>query len=151
MRTRVAGRRPDERGAAALEFGLVVPIVLMMIFGIIQYGFMYWSLQTASATAREAARSLIVGTTEACTLDRAEELADNPAVGGGAPVAVARYFDTTGTATTGPVEGGMVEVEVSLTTLNLNMPFLPLPDGGNVVQTAEARVENVPPVPLPCT
>ena len=45
----------------------------------------------------------------------------------------------------------MVEVEVSLTTLNLNMPFLPLPDGGNVVQTAEARVENVPPVPLPCT
>lgn len=129
----------------------MVPIVLMMIFGIIQYGFMYWSLQTASATAREAARSLIVGTTEACTLDRAEELADNPAVGGGAPVAVARYFDTTGTATTGPVEGGMVEVEVSLTTLNLNMPFLPLPDGGNVVQTAEARVENVPPVPLPCT
>lgn len=151
MRTRGMGRRPEERGAAALEFGLVVPIVLMMIFGIIQYGFMYWSLQTASATAREAARSLIVGTTEACTLDRAEELADNPAVGGGAPVAVARYFDTSGTATMGPVEGGMVEVEVSLTTLNLNMPFLPLPDGGNVVQTAQARVENVPPVPLPCT
>jgi Flp pilus assembly pilin Flp len=147
---RVLRRRDDERGAAALEFGLVIPVVLMLIFGIIQYGFMYWSLQTASATAREAARSLIVGTTEACTLDRAEELADNPAVGGG-PVAVARYFDTTGAATTGPVEGGLVEVEVSLTTLNLNMPFLPMPDGGNVVQTAEARVENVPPVPLPCT
>lgn len=109
--------RSDERGAAALEFGLVVPVVLMLIFGIIQYGFMYWSLQTASATAREAARSLIVGTT----------------------------------STAGPVEGGLVEVEVALTTLNLNMPFLPLPDGGNVVQTARARVENVPPVPLPCT
>jgi Flp pilus assembly protein TadG len=144
-------RRADERGAAALEFGLVIPVILMLIFGIIQYGFMYWSLQTASATAREAARSLIVGTTEACTLDRAEELADNPAVGGGAPVAVARYFDTTGAATTGPVQGGLVEVQVSLTTLDLNMPFLPLPDGGNVVQTAQARVENVPPVPLPCT
>jgi len=144
-------RADDERGAAALEFGLVIPVVLMLIFGIIQYGFMYWSLQTASATAREAARSLIVGTTEACTLDRAEELADNPAVGGGAPAAVARYLDADGAPTSGPVEGGMVEVEVSLTTLNLNMPFLPLPDGGNVVQTAEARVENVPPVPLPCT
>lgn len=148
---RLLRRRDDQRGAAALEFGLVIPVILMLIFGIIQYGFMYWSLQTASATAREAARSLIVGTTEACTLARAEELADNPAVGGGAPVAVARYFDTTGAATTGPVEGGSVEVEVSLTTLNLSMPFLPLPDGGNVVQTAEARVENVPPVPLPCS
>jgi len=129
----------------------VIPVILMLIFGIIQYGFMYWSLQTAAATAREAARSLIVGTTESRTLDRAEELAANPAVGGGAPVAVARYFDTSGAPATAPVEGGMVEVEVSLTTLNLNMPFLPLPDGGNVVQTAEARVENVPPVPLPCT
>lgn len=154
MRVRVTRRRVgghDERGAAALEFGLVVPVILMLVFGIIQYGFMYWSLQTAAATAREAARSLIVGTTETCTLDRAEQLADNPAVGGGSPVAVARYFGTDGTATTGPVEGGLVEVEVSLTTLDLNMPFLPLPDGGNVVQTAEARVENVPPVPLPCT
>lgn len=143
-------RRVDERGATALEFGLVVPVVLMVVFGIIQYGFMYWSLQTASATAREAARSLIVGTAEACTLDRAEELADNPAVGGGAPQAVARYFALDGSPVTGPVEGGLVEVQVSLTTLDLNMPFLPLPDGGNVVQTAQARVENVPAVPLAC-
>lgn len=139
-------RRPcDERGAAALEFGLVIPVILMMIFGVIQYGFVYWSLQTASATAREAARALIVGTTETCTLDRAEQHADSPAVGGGGPVAVARHFDASGTATSGPVEGGMIEVEVSLTTLDLNMPFLPLPDGGSVVQTAEARVESVPP------
>lgn len=140
----------EERGAAALEFGLVIPVILMVIFGIIQYGFVYWSLQTASATAREAARALIVGTTEACALDRAEQHADNPAVGR-APVAVARYSDASGVATAGPVEGGLVEVEVSLTTLDLNLPFLPLPDGGNVVQTAEARVENVPAVPLPCT
>jgi Flp pilus assembly pilin Flp len=147
----VRAPRRDEDGAAALEFGLVIPVVLMLIFGIIQYGFMYWSLQTAAATAREAARSLIVGTTEACTLARAVQHADNPAVGGGAPVAVARYLDAAGAAVSGPVEGGLVEVEVSLTTLDLNMPFLPLPDGGNVVQTARARVENVPPVPLPCT
>lgn len=129
----------------------MIPVILMLIFGIIQYGFMYWSLQTASATAREAARALIVGTTEACTLDRAEAHADNASVGGAAPVAVARYFDPSGTPTTGPVEGGMVEVEVSLTSLDMNMPFLPLPDGGNVVQSAEARVENVPAVPLPCS
>ena len=142
-------RRED--GATALEFGLVAPIIFMAIFGIIQYGFMFWALQTASATAREAARSLIVGTVEPCTLDRAEHMAQNPAVGGGSPVATATYYDPDGAVVAAPVEGGLVEVEVALTTLDLHVPFLPLPDGGNVVETAEARVENVPAVPLPCS
>jgi Flp pilus assembly protein TadG len=31
-------RRTDQRGASALEFGLVAPVILLMIFGIIQYG-----------------------------------------------------------------------------------------------------------------
>jgi hypothetical protein len=146
---RATPRRED--GATALEFGLVVPVVFLAVFGIIQYGFMFWSLQTASATAREAARALIVGTVEACTLDRAEQLAQNPAVGGGTPLATARYFHPDGTTAAGPVEGGLVEVEVSLVTLDLHLPFLPLPDGGNVVETARARVENVPPAPLPCS
>jgi Flp pilus assembly pilin Flp len=146
---RATKRRED--GATALEFGLVVPVVFLAVFGIIQYGFMFWSLQTASATAREAARALIVGTVEACTLDRAELLSQNPAVGGGTPVATARYLYPDGTTATGPVEGGLVEVEVSLETLDLHLPFLPLPDGGNVVEAARARVENVPPAPLPCS
>lgn len=144
-------RARREEGATALEFGLVAPVIFMAIFGMIQYGFMFWSLQTASATAREAARALIVGTAEACTLDRAEQLARNPAVGGGAPSATATYFDSGGAAVPSPVEGGLVEVTVSLETLNLQMPFLPLPDGGNVAQSAKARVETVPGVPLPCS
>jgi Flp pilus assembly pilin Flp len=142
-------RRTREDGATALEFGLIVPIIFLGIFGIIQYGFMFWSLQTASATAREAARSLIVGTVESCTLTRATDLARNPSVGG-TPTATATYYDASGAVVPAPVEGGLVEVEVALETLSLNLPFLPLPDGGNVRQTAEARVENVPAVPLAC-
>jgi Flp pilus assembly pilin Flp len=145
---RRGGRRED--GATALEFGLVVPVIVLGIFGIIQYGFMFWSLQTASATAREAARSLVVGTVESCTLARAEEMSKSPALGDGSPSATARYLDPTGGAVAAPVEGGLVEVEVAFETLDLNLPFLPLPDGGNVRQAARARVENVPAVPLPC-
>ena len=143
-------RRNHEDGAAALEFGIVVPVVLLMIFGIIQYGYMFWALETAAATAREAARSLIVGTEQACTLARAVDMATGPAIGGGAPTASATYIDADGNVVTAPVEGGLVEVEVAFRTLDLQLPFLPLPDGGNVRQTAQARVENVPPVPLAC-
>jgi Flp pilus assembly protein TadG len=142
-------RSTREDGATALEFGLIVPVIFLAIFGIIQYGFMFWSLQTASATAREAARSLIVGTVESCTLTRATDMAENPSVGG-TPTATATYYDPSGAVVTAPVEGGLVAVEVGLETLNLNLPFLPLPDGGTVRQTAEARVENVPAVPLAC-
>jgi Flp pilus assembly protein TadG len=31
-------RRRDEGGAAAVEFALLAPIVLLLVFGIIQYG-----------------------------------------------------------------------------------------------------------------
>ncbi len=143
--------RPAETGSAALEFGLVAPVIFLLIFGIIQYGYMFWALQTSAATAREAARSLIVGTQQDCTLAHAVDMAAGPAVGAGTPTATATYHDPSGTVVAGPVQGGLVEVAVSFDTLDMHLPFLPLPDGGHVTQTAEARVENVPPVPLACS
>ncbi|MGN6574399.1 MAG: TadE/TadG family type IV pilus assembly protein [Nocardioides sp.] len=142
--------RRSETGSASLEFGLVAPVIFLLIFGIIQYGYLFWALQTSAATAREAARSLIVGTQEDCTLARAVDMAAGPAVGGGTPSATATYHDPAGAVVAEPVEGGLVEVAVSFDTLDMNLPFLPLPDGGHVTQRAEARVENVPPVPLAC-
>jgi Flp pilus assembly protein TadG len=149
MASRVMDLR-RETGSAALEFGLVAPVIFLLIFGIIQYGYLFWALQTSAATAREAARSLIVGTQQDCTLARAVEMAAGPAVGAATPTATATYHDPAGATVAGPVEGGLVEVAVSFETLDMNLPFLPLPDGGHVTQTAEARVENVPPVPLAC-
>jgi hypothetical protein len=142
--------RRSQAGSAALEFGLVAPVIFLLIFGIIQYGYLFWALQTSAATAREAARSLIVGTEEDCTLAHAVDMSAGPAVGGGTPTATATYRDATGGVVTGPVEGGLVRVTVGFDTLDMSLPFLPLPDGGHVTQSAEARVENVPPVPLAC-
>ena len=147
-RIRPGTRRED--GAAALEFGLVVPVIIMMIFGIIQYGYMFWSLQTAAATAREAARQLIVGTDESCTLTNAVAMADGPALGSAAPVATPVYHDGSGNVVADPVEGGIVTVTVSFQTLDMGIPFLPVPDHANVTQAASARVENIPAIPLTC-
>jgi Flp pilus assembly protein TadG len=146
---RVRDRRED-RGATALEFGLVAPLILMFIFGIIQYGYLFWSLQTASATAREAARQLVVGTDETCTHDQAVAMASSPALGATAPQMTRVYYDTAGTAVSHPVRGGVVTVTVSFQTLDIGIPFLPVPADGQVSQQATARVENVPATPLGC-
>ena len=50
-----------ERGSAALEFGLVAPVIFLLIFGIIQYGYLFWALQTSAATAREVWRREVMG------------------------------------------------------------------------------------------
>jgi Flp pilus assembly protein TadG len=146
-------RSRSQRGASALEFGLVAPVILLMVFGIIQYGYLYWSLQTAKATAREAARQLIVGTDWGCTEQQALAKVAMPAVGGAVPSVVATYVAADGvTAATAPgVPGGLVRVEVSFQTLDMHLPFVPVPHGAQVTQRVTARIENVPPTPLTCS
>ncbi len=143
-------RRGNQRGAAALEFGLVAPVIFLFIFGIIQYGYLFWSLETASATAREAARQLIVGTDEHCVVDQAVSQAEQPAVGETAPQVAISYQDTAGQSSDVPVVGGLVTVTVSFQSLDMHVPFLPVPDGGTVSGDGTARVENIPPTPLAC-
>ncbi len=145
-----ASGRDGERGAAALEFGLVFPIVVLVIFGIIQYGYHFWSLHTAAATAREAARMLIVGSDWGCTQTYAQDFASSPAVGTTPPEVTRAYHAEDGTPQPAPRVGSMVTVTVSFQSLDLGMPFLPLPNGGKVTQTATARIESVPPQRLKC-
>jgi Flp pilus assembly protein TadG len=142
--------RRGESGAAALEFGLVFPLVLLVIFGIIQYGYHFWSLHTAAATAREAARRLIVGTDWDCTRANAVDLANSPAVGSTPPEVTRRYHTDGGATQAAPVVGSLVTVTVTFQSLDLDMPLLPLPSGGLVTQTAEGRIESVPPQRLKC-
>lgn len=132
------------RGTVALETALVLPLVILVVLGIIQYGYHYWALETASATAREAARRLVVGTDEACTVAAAQAHAEGPNTGD-VPAEVAIEYVT---ASGDPERGALVTVTVSFRSLDIGL--LPLPDGGEVSQTATNRVENVPAEPLPC-
>ena len=65
VRARFQGRQP-ERGAAAVEFGLVLIPFLLLVFGIIQYGFLFYSYQGGSDVAREAARRAAVSDPVPC-------------------------------------------------------------------------------------
>ena len=57
MRSSRSGPTPDERGAALVEFVLLLPILLLITFGLIEYSSAYQSSSAASAAARTAART----------------------------------------------------------------------------------------------
>lgn len=58
---RVALRRAaDERGAAMVEFALVLPLLLMVVFGIFQFGIVFRHYLTITDAARVGARAAAV-------------------------------------------------------------------------------------------
>jgi hypothetical protein len=49
-------RARDQRGAIAVEFALIVPILLLLVLGILEFGFAYHSWDATQNAAREGAR-----------------------------------------------------------------------------------------------
>ncbi len=54
-------RRRDQGGAAAVEFALILPIMLLLLFGLIQYGYYFYAMQAGSSAVGDAARRIAVG------------------------------------------------------------------------------------------
>jgi len=56
MRRRTARPAPRDRGAAAVEFALLLPMLLLLVFGIIDFGRALNAQITLTQAAREGAR-----------------------------------------------------------------------------------------------
>jgi hypothetical protein len=57
------GRRSERaRGAAVVEFAVVLPLLLTILFGIIEYGWVFMVRQTLQTSAREGCRIAILQT-----------------------------------------------------------------------------------------
>jgi Flp pilus assembly protein TadG len=52
-----------ERGAAIVEFAVVLPLLLTVLFGIIEYGWVFMVRQTLQTAAREGCRLAVLQTT----------------------------------------------------------------------------------------
>ncbi len=54
----------DKRGQSTVEFALVLPVLLLIVFGIIEFGFILNAYVTVISSAREGARYGITGDIE---------------------------------------------------------------------------------------
>ena len=142
-------RRSSESGAVAVEFALILPVLLILVLGIIQYGMYFYARQGGSDIARDAARRAAVGTPASCADFRTMVRDDiNDLTGSGATATVNRTYTKANPALV--QVGDTVRVTVSFTSYDLNIPLVPVVEDGRVETTVDARVEYVPSQPEAC-
>ena len=52
-----------QNGAATVEFAIILPMLVFLVFGIIEFGLMFYNKQILTNASREAARVAITGVT----------------------------------------------------------------------------------------
>lgn len=65
----------DEKGQSVVEFALVVPILLLLVLGIMEFGRAYSANLTLQNAAREGARLAVTGATDARITQRVKDSA----------------------------------------------------------------------------
>lgn len=80
--------RRGERGATAVEFAVILPILIVLVFGIIAFGFGFARWVALTNGAREGARYMAINSAgdpgaEAQAITRAQQWANLPCAGGG--------------------------------------------------------------------
>jgi Flp pilus assembly pilin Flp len=128
--------RRDQEGAAAVEFALLLPLLVLLLFGMIEFGLAFNTRIQATNAAREAARQAVVG------IDNWSDL-------GGLPFwQVVRQDAGVGSIsncvlTTDNVLGGTLTVSFDF-PLNLRIPFMPSPPSWQTGRAqASMRIEQL--------
>lgn len=108
--------RRSTRGAAAVEFALVLPVLLAFLLGIAELGYLIMLDSTAAMAAREGAREMAISQNRDAAIAVASA-AFSGDMGGQTPTSVVVPYACT--------EGGPVEVKVTYTYPTLTQFFLP--------------------------
>jgi len=76
-------RKLNERGAAAAEFALLLPVLLTILFGIIEFGMIMYGREVVTNASREGARAGIVQVSPKPTAGQITTIATNYLTGTG--------------------------------------------------------------------
>jgi Flp pilus assembly protein TadG len=119
-----AGKRARHRtGIATLEFALVLPILLVLVFGMVDYGWKLHIMHTMNVAARDGARQLAV---RGATTEQARDVALDRLDVINAPFTVEAI---------GPLANGDVTVRVSVPADQVTLGFLD-PGEGALLETS---------------
>lgn len=134
-------RKGRDLGATAVEFALVVPLLLVLVFGIIDYGLWFSDSLSMRQGVREAARQGVVGNfdTDGCG-------------GGGAAALACTAKDRIGGITGDPAvkvvaPAGWVKGEPLIVCAQLEVSagtgLVPLPNDKVITSKVEMAIENI--------
>lgn len=146
----------NSRGAAAVEFALIVPLLLVLVFGVIQYGWYFFAMQSGTSATSDAVRRLSVGDCqssaelEALVTNRLGAAKTSSSTVVATPTFTSAAAGHPLVAAPGEIGGG-VSLRVQFHTANFHFPFIPVPDDGTVTRTIFARVEDTTATPGGCT
>lgn len=125
-----------QRGTAAVEFALIVPLLLLLIAGLIDFGHLFWHRHVLTNAAREGARAAV-------KREDAGPAVTNYINNAGLDISlkVDVLCDNNPCDTNPPVLG--TEITVTVTELSYQFPILPLegmfPDITQLVAVAIMR------------
>jgi hypothetical protein len=144
----VRTRRRDapDRGAAAVEFALVLPLLFVILFGVVEYGYNLFQMQAAQATVRETARRVALGI-DSC--DEMRDIVQRAARNNGFGIdtddlrdrTTLRVEAPTGTDSSTPPRRGETAVLTLRYEPTLDFPLIPFPD--ELTREAGVVIEDV--------
>lgn len=136
----------SEKGAAVVEFAVVLPLLLLIVFGIIEFGFLIYNKAMITNASREAARTGIVY--------RIDRTGLNTIISNTVDTYLSDFLVTFGgtgnhTTTTNPADASTITTGGYLgVTVTYSYDFLVIPafitdlaGGVNLVGTTTMRVE----------
>lgn len=135
-----------ERGAAAVEFALVVPVLIMMIFGMVDMGMAINAQAIVGNAAREGARAASFNGANTTATTNVVNSAAKSLIGTAPTVAITCQAkgSTTSSASycTSAVAGDSVLVQVTYTYKWLTPGILGLPGQSTIAATSQMRIES---------
>ena len=153
QRRRRPGLAFDDRGASMVEFALVLPLLILIIFGIVEFGYLFAQHLDVRHGAREGARmasvnydpaawggtSIVAGQNQLNVLIKDTcarmDFADNASV-------TISLVDDTGTSTQDNQPGDYIQVTVSATPEQITGLFAPVIDPITLDSTVSMRIES---------
>ena len=123
----------SESGASAVEFALLLPVLMMILFGTIEFGLALYRQSILTNASREGARLGIVQSIPAITTTAINAAIDNYLTAAGIPP---------GTVTRTIVAGGATGTPVTV-TLNLPYTYAVLPGLTSIAPTITLTAQTV--------